>query len=291
MTVTDSEGVSSGTGQRNTFSRHCWSGLPAGRALHLVFSWLSIQRHRTLQSNAMDLGYTDQVVWNTLHGRFLQFSTYKNAPIDLPLDQFSRTDVLLAYHVELLLVPISLLYLIYDSPVTLLVLQAVVVGLGALPAFWLARDHLESDWAGLVFALAYLLAPAVGGALLSDFHAVSLTASLLLFAFTFVRARRYVLYFVSIILAILAKEDVPLLVFMLGLYLVVFGKERRVGALTALIGAGYSLQIRQFYFCLPLFRISSFEFSSTANAKNCHSRMPLLNELFNSSNQLVHIFF
>jgi uncharacterized membrane protein len=255
MTVIDSEGVSSETGQRNR--SRAIAGLVYGIVLLyiLFFSWLSIQRHRTFQSNAMDLGYTDQVVWNTLHGRFLQFSTYQNAPIDLPLDQFRRTDVLLAYHVELLLVPISLLYLVYDSPLTLLVLQAVVVGLGALPAFWLARDHLQSDWAGLVFALAYLLAPAVGGALLSDFHAVTLTASLLLFAFYFVRARRYVLYFGSIILAILAKEDVPLLVFMLGLYLVVFGKERWVGVLTALIGAGWFLVatqvIQPFYHGLP----------------------------------------
>ena len=146
MTVTDLESVPVGTRQRNRSP--AIAGLVYGIALLYIFffSWLSIQRHRTLQSNAMDLGYTDQVVWNTLHGRPLQFSTYENAPIDLPLEQFKRTDVLLAYHVELLLVPISLLYLLYDSPVTLLVLQAVVVGLGALPAFWLARDHLQSDW-------------------------------------------------------------------------------------------------------------------------------------------------
>jgi uncharacterized membrane protein len=80
--------------------------------LYIVFfAWLSILRHETFQSNAMDLGYTDQVVWNTLHGRFMSFSTYQNAPIDLPLDQFRRTDTLLAYHVELILAPISLLYL------------------------------------------------------------------------------------------------------------------------------------------------------------------------------------
>jgi uncharacterized membrane protein len=211
----------------------------------LFFSWLSIRRHETFQSNAMDLGYTDQVVWNTLHGRVLQFSTYLNAPIDLPLDQFRRTDILLAYHVELLLVPISLLYLIYDSPVTLLVVQAVGVGLGALPAFWLARDHLESDWAGLVFALAYLLAPAVEGAVLSDFHAVSLTASLLLFAFYCVQARRLVLYVITVALAMLAKEDVPLLVAMMGLYLGFFRKERWLGALTALMGAGWFLVATQ----------------------------------------------
>jgi uncharacterized membrane protein len=221
----------------------------------LFFAWLSIQRHRAFESNAMDLGYTDQVVWNTLHGRILQFSTYRNALIDLPLDLFRRTDVLLAYHVELLLVPISLLYLVYGSPVTLLALQAVVIGLGALPAFWLARDYLESDWVGLVFALAYLLAPALQGALLSDFHAVSLTASLLLFAFYSLHMRRYVPYFVLIVVAMLAKEDVPLLVAMLGLYLLLVRRERAVGGITVLLGAGWFLiatkVIQPYYHGLP----------------------------------------
>jgi uncharacterized membrane protein len=207
----------------------------------LFFAWLSVLRHETFRSNAMDLGYTDQVVWNTLHGRFMRFSTYQNAPIDLPLSQFRRTDILLAYHVELLLAPVSLLYLIYDSPVTLLVLQAVGIGLGALPAFWLARDHLGSGWAGFVFAAAYLLAPAVEGANLSDFHAVSLTSSLLLYAFYYLRARRYGPFFVFVILAMSAKEDIPLLILMIGLYVSFCLGERKVGVLTALMGLGWFL--------------------------------------------------
>ena len=113
----------------------------------------------------------------------MAFTTYQNAPIDLPLSQFSRTDHLLGYHVELLLIPLSLLLLIRSDPTTLLVFQALVVGLGALPAFWLARRRLSSDFASLVFACVYLLAPALNGAVRSDFHPVALTASLLLFAF------------------------------------------------------------------------------------------------------------
>jgi uncharacterized membrane protein len=211
----------------------------------LFYAWLSILRHQTFQSNAMDLGYTDQVVWNTLHGRFMHFSTYEGAPIDLPLDQFRRTDTLLAYHVELILAPISLLYLVYDSPVTLLLLQTVGLGLGALPAFWLARRRLRSGFAGLVFALAYLLAPAVEGANLSDFHGVSLAASFLLFAFAFLQARRHGAFLGCVILALSAKEDMPLLVLMMGLYTLLWLRERRLGALTALLGLGWFLACTQ----------------------------------------------
>jgi uncharacterized membrane protein len=205
------------------------------------FTWLSVVRHEMLGTNAMDLGYTDQVVWNTLHGRFYRFSTFQNVPVDLPLDQFRRTDTLLAYHVELLLAPLSLTYLIYDSPVTLLVLQSVILGLGALPAFWLARDHLGSPFAGVAFAAAYLLAPAVEGANLSDFHAVSLTASLLLFALYFLHVRRYGPFLICAVLAMSTKEDVPLLILMIGLYAAAFLRERVVGAITSLLGLGWFL--------------------------------------------------
>jgi uncharacterized membrane protein len=218
----------------------------------VFFCWLSVMRHEMFQSAALDLGYTTQVVWNTLHGRCMQFSTLENTVMDLPLGQFRRTDILLAYHVELLLAPMALLYLIHDSPVTLLVLQSVVVGLGALPAFWLTRRRLASDFAGLVFALAYLLAPAIQGAVLSDFHAVSLTASLLLFALYFLDARRYGLCVLLLLTAMLTKEDIPLIVFLLGLSVLVrswlgrrSGREevlaRRFGAGSALMGLAWFL--------------------------------------------------
>jgi len=207
----------------------------------VYFSWLAITRHMMFRSSAMDLGYTTQVVWNTLHGRPFEFSTYQNAPIDLPLEQFKRTDNLLGYHVELLLAPISLLYLIYASPVTLLVLQVIGIALGALPAFWLARRRLASGFAGLAFAAAYLLAPALNGAVLSDFHAVSLTAALFLFAFYFLEEQRPCAFLTLVVIALSAKEDMPVLVFMLGVYIFALRGERRLGALTALLGLGWFL--------------------------------------------------
>jgi uncharacterized membrane protein len=202
----------------------------------VFYSWLAILRHQTFGSGAMDLGYTDQVVWNTLHGRPFIFSTYENAPIDLPLETFGRTDHLLGYHVELILWPISLLYWIYDSPLTLLVLQAAVIALGAWPAFLLARHRLRSDLAGLAFAAAYLLAPALQGAVLADFHAVSLCASLLLFALYFAHRRNTGPFLAVLVVAMLCKEDISALVVMLGLYVFLVLRQRRLGIAVALLG-------------------------------------------------------
>ena len=205
------------------------------------FSWLAVTRHMMFRSGAMDLGYTTQVLWNTLHGRPFIFTTYQNAPIDLPLDQFARTDHLFAYHVELLLAPISLLYLIWADPILLLVLQAIGVALGAIPAYLLARRRLASDWAGLAFAGVWLMAPALQGAILSDFHAVTLTASLLMAGLWFLEQRRWALFTVCAALALLAKEDIPLLITFLGVYVALRRGARMGGAVVAAVGFGWFL--------------------------------------------------
>ncbi len=204
------------------------------------YGWLAVRRHQAHQSAAMDLGYTDQVVWNTLHGRPFEFSTYENAPIDLPLETFKRTDILLAYHAELLLAPISLSYLLHPGPETLLILQAVVIGLGALPAYWLARRRLHSELAGVAFAAVYLLAPALQGAVLSDFHAVALTASLLLWAFFFFDTNRWAAYFACILAAMLTKEDIPVVIALMGLGILIARRQSRtVGLATLALGVGW----------------------------------------------------
>ena len=210
-------------------------------AYAVYFSWLSIQRHQAHQTQAMDLGYTTQAVWNTRHGRWLEFSTYQNATIDLPLDQFRRTDILLAYHAEFLLVPISLFYWIWDSPGTLLVLQSVGLSLGAWAAFSIARDQLDSEWAGVAFGAAYLLAPALQGANYSDFHAVALTASILLFAMLFLLQGRHRAYIVCLVFAMLAKEDIPVVVVGMRLYAWLWLRKPRLGLLTAAMGAVWFL--------------------------------------------------
>lgn len=201
------------------------------------FGWLAVMRHKTFGSSAMDMGYTDQVVWNTIHGRLFEFTTLQGARFDLPLDQFRRTDILLAFHVEPLLVPISLLYLLWSDPVALLLLQVLGVALGAWPTFLLARRRLSSNIAGLAFAAAYLLAPAIQGAIVADFHATALTASLFMLVLWALESRRWVVYWVALVGCLLAKEDIAMIGGMLGVWLVWARRERLVGSVTVAVSA------------------------------------------------------
>ena len=102
-----------------------WAGL---------FSWLSVQRYRGFSTGRFDLGNMVQAVWSTANGHFLDTT-------DVSGIQFNR----LGAHVDPVLALFAPLWMVWSSPEMLLVAQAVIVALGALPAFWLGRRWLGDD--------------------------------------------------------------------------------------------------------------------------------------------------
>ncbi|GIW05925.1 MAG: hypothetical protein KatS3mg060_0730 [Dehalococcoidia bacterium] len=192
-------------------------------AYAVLFSFLSLHRHSVYETDAFDLANMEQALWNTTQGRPLDFTNFEGLTNRL------------GAHVEPILLLIAPIYALAPRPETILILQSVVIALGALPISWLARELLRSRLAALVFPLAYLLFPALQAANLYDFHAVTLTAALLAFAFWFAHRRNALGYWIAVVLALSCKEDVPLPVFVLGLW-VAFGLGwRRVGLATSIL--------------------------------------------------------
>ena len=194
----------------------------------LGFGTLAVLKHEAFQTYAADLGNMDQPIWNTLHGRFVEET--KNDGSQGP----RLTD-----HFEPVFALVSLSFLIYDDVKAILILQTVVIALGALPVFWLARDELESEIAGLVFAAVYLLFPALQAANMAEFHAVPLAVSPLLFAFHYIKEKDWPKTWLFAILAMSTKEEITLLVFVLGLYALLVQKERLMGGLLALVSLAW----------------------------------------------------
>lgn len=185
------------------------------------FAAASIRQHDAFLTHRADLGNFDQPVWNTLHGRLL-LRTQQD-------QQLSR----LSDHVEPILIPLSLGFLIWDDVRLLLVFQAVAVALGALPVFLLARDELRatgyslqvSELVGLALACVYLLFPALQAANLTEFHAAPLMVAPMLAALYCARRERYGWMWFWALLVIGTKEEMSLLVFMLALWLIVFRRK------------------------------------------------------------------
>lgn len=165
------------------------------------FSAYSIQRHNTFRTHAADLGQMDQALWNTLQGRFLE---------DTKPD--GRQATRLTDHVEPIFLVVSLSYLIYDGVEAILVLQSIVIALGALPIYWIARRRLQNDWPAIVFAAIYLLFPALEAANLAEFHAVTLAPAPLLFAYNYGQERAWKRFALFALIALAVKEEIALLV-------------------------------------------------------------------------------
>jgi len=187
----------------------------------VFFSAENLQHHYSFGSRAMDVASMDQAVWNTLHGRF--FAQTNNPAVDNRL----------GLHVEPILLPISLFYLIHSGPETLFILESIIVALGAIPVFALARRKLHSENWGLLFALMYLTFPAIQGANMVEFHPITLAPTFILSAFYFLETRRIGYYALFAILAASTKEDMSLAIFMMGFYALIVNRQYRLGIITA----------------------------------------------------------
>jgi uncharacterized membrane protein len=211
----------------------------------LVFALFVVARHLAFQTQRFDIGIMSQAIWSTLHGHFLEVTTARG-------EQISH----LAVHVDPFLALLVPLWVIWPSPLMLLVLQAVAVALGALPVFWLARKHLASERAAVFFALAYLLFPATqfnaaAVAFDSGFHPVSIAIPLLLFAIWFLDEDRLVAFAIVALLAASTKEEMPLVVGLLGLWYAVKRGRLRFGL--SVLAVGFTLTLLDFLVVIPHF--------------------------------------
>ena len=195
-------------------------------ALMLVYatgmSVLTILRYTTFKATAFDLGNMDQALWNTIHGRWFEFT---NQSID-----YYGPPTRLAVHFEPILVPLSLLYVFGADPRILLVFQTLALTAGALPVFLLTRYYIPR-WPLLapVMALAYFFAPALLGLNLFDFHPLSLATPALLYAVLALTYRRHGWFLLACLIAASSKEDVPLAVALLGILVMWKYKQPRLG--------------------------------------------------------------
>ena len=210
----------------------------------LLFSMLTVLKHLSFNTSALDLGLFDQMMWTTLNGRFFYISILNSS-------QFSQ-------HMSPLLLLILPIYAIFQTPITLLIIQTISIGLGAFPLYLIAREKLDEKGA-LIISGCYLLYPPLEYANMFDFHMESLGILLLITAFYFLFKNKYKAYVIFLIFSLFVKEYVALIGISLGLYIILIKKERNLGTLTSIVSIIWLYF--SIYIAIPLFGNNSYPFT------------------------------
>lgn len=180
-----------------------------------VFARLAVLRHDVFGTWAYDLGGWDQAIWAISRGRSLWSTIWG-------LNVFGD-------HLCLTIVLFAPLYWLWNDARIILIAQTVILALGALPLYWIAKDKLSGRWIALLFPFLYLMYPALQWTNWDEWHPDTLATPMLLFAFYFLSRKKYAPFALCAAIVLLTKEDFAFTVAALGIY-VFFCCSKRWGA-------------------------------------------------------------
>lgn len=194
----------------------------------VVVGGLALMGYESYSSWYLDMGLVDQALWNTLQGRFMEYTFYGGVQMSL-----------LADHVEPILIFLVPAYALWSDPRLLLVVRVLAVGLTALPIYGIVLQELGSRFAALCVAVAFLAFPMViesgiraGGNIRTEVLALPLLAA----ALYCLKRESWTAVMFLLLLAMACKEHVSLLVAALGVYLVLERRHWRQGTVLTLLG-------------------------------------------------------
>lgn len=129
-------------------------------------------------------------------------------------------------------------YMLFPSPVTLQLAQAIFIASGAFPIYKIARKKGLSPIASGCASLVYAFWPAMSGGCFYDIHENMFLAPFLLWTFYFFEAEKPIPMYLFALLTCSVKEDAPVYIAFFALY-VLLSKRDRDGVLhgTMLLGS------------------------------------------------------
>lgn len=178
-------------------------------------------KYASLHYNTLDLAIYAQVFWNTAHGDFFA-SSIQNINY-------------LGDHVELWIVPLSVLFKILPHPLTLVVLQAAALFGSSLLLFRLARNYTSTN-ISFIIACAYLLNPVIWNMAWADFHMLIFAIPLIFLMLDFLKNSRWWPFVFATIALLLVREDAAFALIGIGLF-ALFSKSKRKYWLFAILSA------------------------------------------------------
>ena len=212
---------------------------------------LTLHRYYTFYAS-YDQGIFNQVFWNNLHGNWFQSSLSSNLSTNVVHDRdipevFYRR---LGQHFTPALLLWLPFYALFPAPVTLTVLQVLLVTAAGLVLYALARQHLSPRLATLIVASFYG-ANTILGPTLNNFHDIC-QIPLYVFGLLLAIEKRWWWLFAGLALLIpLVREDSGVILFSIGFFLAVSRRSPRLGLLLCVWSFAYMLVLTNLI--MPIF--------------------------------------
>jgi uncharacterized membrane protein len=175
----------------------------------IIMSTVTIMKHNTFLTSGFDLGIFNQAFHTALFDGKLFYET-----ADL---SFNPGGSFFGVHFSPILFLLLPFYAIYPSVENLLVMQTVILAIGAFPVYWMARDKLGRKVAPAI-SLVYLLYPALIMLNLNDFHMEAFTSTFFLFSIYYLEQEKWPHFFTFMLLAIFTIEFAPIIGVCVALY-------------------------------------------------------------------------
>lgn len=186
-----------------------------------IFSYLCFLKYQSFSYFDWDFASDINTLWCSAHGRLFYYSFLE--------------EIIFGAHLYLIMVLLIPIYAVFQHPFTLLFLQSLFFGLAAYPLYKLAKLKLNKVFS-LSIALAYLIYPSVGYINLSETHFEIYEIFFLFFALYYFEKNNFKKFLVFIFLAISCKENVSMVVFMMGIYALLRRKSKKWVMLPLILG-------------------------------------------------------
>lgn len=199
----------------------------------LYMSFFTVRNHHRFNTFTWDLGQITNQFHNFLNGHPFRCTAL------IREGNWSE----LRNHAEATMFFLLPIYAIWPAAETLLITQALLLGLAGVCLYRFAARRLSPGTA-LLLTAAYYLYPPLHGAQFFDIHFQPVAAAFLLAAIDCFDARRMRLFTVCFILAILCREDISVGTAVFGLFLMFTGHRVRAGVVIFLVSVSYFVLLR-----------------------------------------------
>ena len=189
-----------------------------------IYSYIAIMKYMAMDASVFDLGVSSQLLYSVFH---------ESLSYNLMHITFNK----------LIYLPLSVVYLVYPHPQTVLVLQAFIVSAGAYPVYLIAKLKTGESRTAFVIAITYLLFYPLYGPLWFDFHFMALFPTPFLFSFYFYMKgeRRKSIAFA--IIASITDLLSPVIIGLFGLYALIKDRKENSEKKINMHGTGFLIVI------------------------------------------------